>query len=302
MSGGSGQAGATGALSHEAGEGRGGGRTTFANRAFPYLLLAPALTVVGAFFVLPLGFSVAGAFEGEAGPTLDNLRRAFGLYRTDLLFTLVIVAASTALIGLGAVAIGGYLILGRSRAAVRILAAIYRWPLFIPFIVAAQAMRGFIGQNGLMNNTLIWLGLMPQEWAQSFLDWRGIVFTFVWKQLPFATLLVAGAMAALDRAGIEAAQNLGAGRMRILLGIVLPQVGRNVMVALVLSFVTMMSVLSVPLMISGQSPTMLTVAMAWRINALGDYGTANALGLVACIASGLVAWAWLRQSAREAAR
>ena len=43
-------------------------------------------------------------------------------------------------------------------------------------------------------------------------------------------------------------------------------------------------------------------AMAWRINSLGDYGTANALGLVACIASGLVAWAWLRQSAREAAR
>jgi ABC-type spermidine/putrescine transport system permease subunit I len=271
-------------------------------RLFPYLLLAPALFVVGAFFVLPLGFSVVGAFEGPEGPTLDNLGRAFGLYRMDLLFTLVIVAASTALIGLGAIAIGGYLTLGRNRTARRILAGMYRWPLFIPFIVAAQAMRGFIGQNGLMNNTLVWIGLMPPAWAQSFLDWRGIVITFVWKQLPFATLLVAGAMAALDRAGIEAAQNMGAGRARILLGIVLPQVARNVMVALVLSFVTMMSVLSVPLMISGQSPTMLTVAMAWRINSLGDYGTANALGLVACVASGIVAWAWLRQSAKEAAR
>ncbi len=272
------------------------------NRAFPYLLLTPALFVVGAFFLLPLGFSIAGAFEGKEGPTLANLGNAFGLYRTDLLFTLVIVGASTALIGLGAVAIGGYLTLGRNRLAVRLLGAMYRWPLFIPFIVAAQAMRGFIGQNGLMNNTLIWLGLMPPEWAQSFLDWRGIVITFVWKQLPFATLLVAGAMAALDRSGIEAAQNMGARRLRILVEIVIPQVARNIMVALVLSFVTMMSVLSVPLMISGQSPTMLTVAMAWRINAMGDYGTANALGLIACIASGLVAWAWLRQSAREAGR
>ena len=272
------------------------------NRLFPYLLLTPALLVVGAFFLLPLGFSIGGAFEGKEGPTLANLGNAFALYRTDLLFTLVIVAASTALIGLGAIAIGFYLTLGRNRLALRLLGAMYRWPLFIPFIVAAQAMRGFIGQNGLMNNTLIWLGLMPPEWAQSFLDWRGIVITFVWKQLPFATLLVAGAMAALDRSGIEAAQNLGAGRLRILFGIVIPQVARNIMVALVLSFVTMMSVLSVPLMISGQSPTMLTVAMAWRINALGDYGTANALGLIACVASGLVAWAWLRQSARDAAR
>jgi ABC-type Fe3+/spermidine/putrescine transport system ATPase subunit len=49
-------------------------------------------------------------------------------------------------------------------------------------------------------------------------------------------------------------------------------------------------------------PDRLTVALAWRINAMGDYGTANALGLIACIASGLVAWAWLRQTAREAAR
>lgn len=269
------------------------------NRIFPYLLLAPALAVVGAFFLIPLGLSVAGAFEGAGGPTFDNIVRAFGLYRTDLLFTLVIVAASTALIGLGAVAIGGYLTLGRSRIALKVLGAMYRWPLFIPFIVAAQAMRGFIGQNGLMNNTFVYLGLMPQEWAQSFLDWRGIIITFVWKQLPFATLLVAGAMAALDRAGIEAAQNLGAGRLRILLGIIVPQVARNIMVALVLSFVTMMSVLSVPLMISGQSPTMLTVAMAWRINSLGDYGTANALGLVSCMVTGLVAWVWLRQSVNE---
>ncbi|MGG5811320.1 ABC transporter permease [Falsiroseomonas sp. CW058] len=268
-------------------------------RLFPYLLLAPALFVVGAFFLLPLGLSVLGAFEGPDGPTLANLRRAAELYRTDLLFTLVIVTASTALTGLGAVLIGGYLTLGRSRAAVRVLGAMYRWPLFIPFIVAAQAMRGFIGQNGLMNNTLVWIGLMPQDWAQSFLDWRGIVITFVWKQLPFATLLVAGAMAALDRAGIEAAQNMGAGRARILAGIVIPQVARNIMVALVLSFVTMMSVLSVPIMISGQSPTMLTVAMAWRINSLGDYGTANALGLISCMVTGLVAWGWLRQAARE---
>ncbi len=267
----------------------------------PYLLLAPALFVVGAFFLVPLAFSVGGAFEGPQGPTLANLASAASLYRMDLVFTLLIVVASTALTGLGAVAIGGYLTLGRSKLALRLLGAMYRWPLFIPFIVAAQAMRGFIGQNGLMNNTLVWIGLMPQEWAQSFLDWRGIVITFVWKQLPFATLLVAGAMAALDRSGIEAAQNLGANRLRILLGIVIPQVARNIMVALVLSFVTMMSVLSVPMMISGQSPTMLTVAMAWRINSFGDYGTANALGLVSCIMTGLVAWVWLRQAAAERA-
>src|SRR3546814_15941736 len=79
------------------------------------------------------------------------------------------------------------------------LRALYRWPLFIPFIVAAQCMRTFLAKNGLMNGVLVELGLLTPLETVGFLDWRGIVITFVWKQLPFATLLVAGAMAALDR-------------------------------------------------------------------------------------------------------
>ena len=60
----------------------------------------------------------------------------------------------------------------------------------------------------------------------------------------------------------------------------------------------MMSVLSVPLMISGQSPTMMTVDMAFRINAFGDYGVANALGFISYLMTGAVAWIYLRQRAR----
>ena len=55
------------------------------------------------------------------------------------------------------------------------------------------------------------------------LDWRGIVVAFVWKQTPFVTLLLAGAMASVDPTHIEAARNLGAGRLRVLFEIVLPQ-------------------------------------------------------------------------------
>ncbi len=268
----------------------------------PFLLVAPSLFLVGAFFLLPLALSVQGAFAGPGGTfTLAHFATAFGLYRNDMLVTLAVTVCATLLIGAGAIAIGGYLTLGGNARARAILAWLYRWPLFIPFIVAGQCMRGFLGQNGLMNSALVAAG-MPEAWSQSFLDWRGIVITFVWKQLPFATLLIAGAMAALDRSQIEAASNLGAGRLRVLWGVVLPQVSRNITVALILSFVTMMGVLSVPLMISGQSPSMLTIPMAWRINSLGDYATANALGVLACLMTGAVAWIWLRQAAAEKSR
>ena len=211
------------------------------------------------------------------------------------------VLLSTALVGAVAIAIGGYLVLGTTPWAVSALAWLYRWPLFVPFIIAAQCMRTFLAKNGLMNNSLIAAGLMPPEVAQGFLDWRGIVITFVWKQAPFAALMVAGAMAALDRGTIDAARNLGASRLRILFEIVVPQVRPTLMVALILSCVTMMSVLSVPLMLSGQSPTMMTVQMAYRINQHGDYGVANALGLVSYLMTAVVAWVYLRETLRERA-
>jgi putative spermidine/putrescine transport system permease protein len=261
------------------------------------LLVAPALTMVLALFVYPLALSLVSAFTVRDGePGLDNFVKALELYGVDIVFTFVIVGVSTVIIGVLAAAIGGYLVLGAHPAAVAVLRALYRWPLFIPFIVAAQCMRTFLAKNGIMNNTLGSLGLVDVANLSGLLDWRGIIVTFVWKETPFVALLVSGAMASLDRATIEAAANLGAGGLRILVEIVLPQVAGVMLVGLVLAFVTMLSVLSVPIMISGGSPTMITADMAFRVNSYGDYGVANALGFISYAMAGLAAWVYLRRS------
>ena len=270
------------------------------SRLISFALVVPALAILLALFVYPLGFSLVTAFVDEAGAAgFGNFTKAFDFYSRDILFTVVIVALSTALIGVCSIAIGGYLVLGENPRAVAALRWLYRWPLFIPFVVAGQLMRTFLAKNGMMNNTFTTLGLYEPIDAMSFLDWRGIVVTFVWKQTPFVALLVAGAMAALDRATIEAARNLGASRLRVLLEIVVPQVRQTLAVGLILSFVIMMSVLSVPLMINAQTPTMLTADMSFRINAYGDYGVANALGFISYAMTGVVAWIYLRQAMRE---
>lgn len=262
-------------------------------------LVAPALAIVILLFVVPLFGAFTSAFTTKAGVGFDNFVKTYRLYSYDVLFTIVIVAISTVLTAIFSIAFAGYLTLGSSRAAIAILRWLYRWPLFIPFIVVGQILRTFLAKNGLMNNIFVAADLISPMHTVGFLDWRGVVIAFTWKQVPFVTLLLAGAMASLDRGTIEAARNLGAGRLRILIEIVLPQVGSSLMVGLTLSVVTMMSVLSVPLMIAPQSPTTITVDMAFRINAYGDYGVANALGLVSLALTGLVAWIYLRHTMRE---
>lgn len=268
------------------------------------LLMAPALLMVGLLFVYPLGQSLAYAFRIEATGSwgLENFHKAFALYGADIALTLGTTVLATGLVGALAIAMAGYITLGESPRSVALLRWMYRWPLFIPFVVAAQLMRTFLAKNGMLNNALMSLGLVDPMGAVSLLDWRGVVITFVWKQLPFAVLLICGAMASLDRSLVESARGLGAGRFRILLEILVPQVQTTIVVSLILSFVTMLSALSVPMMIIAGSPTLLTVDMAWRVNSYGDYGVANALGFVSFAMSGVASWFYLRQGLRDQGR
>src|SRR5512138_1870821 len=153
----------------------------FRGSGMALLLVAPALAVVGLFFVAPLAMSGVVAFrKANGGFTLEHFAKAFDFYTTDLLFTLAIVLISTLLIGGVAIAIAGYLTLGGHPRTVTMLRWLYRWPLFIPFVVAGQLMRTFLAKNGMLNHVLIGGGLIEPISAQSLLDWRGIVIAFVW--------------------------------------------------------------------------------------------------------------------------
>ncbi|QEW06852.1 ABC transporter permease [Nitrincola iocasae] len=264
------------------------------------LLIAPAAFMVLALFLYPLFFSLVSAFtQDDLSFTLEHFVKVFELYSNDIKFTVIIVLSSVALLAILSIAIAATLTLSPFPKLVAVLAMLYRLPLFIPFIVAAQMMRTFLAKNGLMNNTLVAMGVMTPLETVSLLGWSGIIITFVWKQLAFSTLLISGAMAALDRDQIQAAQNLGASRLRILVDVILPQVMPSMGVALVLSTVTIMSVLSVPLMIGTGSPTMITADMAFRVNAYGDYPVANALGVVSYLICASLAWFYLRQSLKD---
>ncbi|QOV64407.1 ABC transporter permease [Kosakonia pseudosacchari] len=266
--------------------------------AFKYcLLVGPATLLIAIFFLWPLGFSLISAFTSDTQPfTLAHFAKVFALYSNDILFTVLIVLVSLVILALLSITISAMIVLSPFRRIVKALAFLYRLPLFIPFIVTAQMMRTFLAKNGLMNNVLVASGLLTPMDTTSLLGWSGIIITFVWKQMAFSTLLICGAMSAVDPSHMLAAKNLGASRLRILFDIILPQVLPTIGVAMVLSMVTMMSVLSVPLMIGTGTPTMMTVDMAFRVNSYGDYPVANAMGVISWLICAALSWFYLRHS------
>ena len=64
------------------------------SRLISFALVAPALLILLALFVYPLGFSLVTAFVDESGAwTFGNFSKAFEFYSRDILFTVVIVGA-----------------------------------------------------------------------------------------------------------------------------------------------------------------------------------------------------------------
>lgn len=116
--------------------------------------------------------------------------------------------------------------------------AVLRAPMFIPGMVAAFLFVNIIAYHGVINELLMALGVInePLRMQNDDFGW-GVVILQVWKNLPFALILVGGAVNAIRNDVLDAASNLGANRLRSFTGIVVPLTLPAVQVTLILVFI-----------------------------------------------------------------
>jgi ABC-type sugar transport system permease subunit len=279
------------------------------------MLLSPALGTMVMFYLYPLTRSVYRSFVDNKGLlTTKNYETAISIYGVDILYTLGISLMSLLVVGLGSILLASYLRFEEGdegttlrfdlgRVLARLLHQIYRFPLFIPFLVVGHAMRTFLAPHGLLNLLLAYFHLIDIDYPPKIaFTWKGLVLSFLWKQLPFATLLILGGFKSIENAYVESARNLSAGKLRITWDILIPMTLPTISVAMVLTFMTTMSTLTLPLMMGSDNPVMITVDMAFRITYFGDYGTANALGVISYLLVGGVSLYYLRYIVRQEER
>lgn len=116
--------------------------------------------------------------------------------------------------------------------------AVLRAPLFIPGLVAAFLFVNIVAYHGIINELLLALGIIsePLRMQNDDFGW-GVVILQIWKNLPFALILVGGAVNAIRNDVLDAASNLGASRWRSFTGVVVPLTLPAVQVTLILVFI-----------------------------------------------------------------
>ena len=225
-------------------------------------LCAPPLAVLGAVFVWPLAASVTASFTRDGAFSLASYGTVWRLYAGDVLYTVGVAAAGTAVTFLAAIPACGWL---RARAfgPVEFLLKV---PLFVPFVVVGHALRVFLSP---------YVPALASSWA-------GIALALAWKHLGLATLLLLGAFRGVDESYLEAARNFGAGTGRLTRDVLVPMAAPALGVSAILIFSSMLASFSIPLMMGrGGGPQMLMIDVYYRFGQHGDFATASALGVVA---------------------
>jgi iron(III) transport system permease protein len=220
----------------------------------PLAIAIYALTTAffACFFVYPIWHTVREAFFDPSGGVtlaylaelfrnpiyLEGLANAFwmGLFSTLLA---ILVALPLALVN------HGWKFPGRELFNALVLV-----PLILPPFVGALGIRQFLGQAGVLNAFLIDLGLMD---ASAPFDWlgegrlAGIVLMNALHLYPIAYLNLTAALANLDPALEEAAENLGCHGIRRFFRVTLPLIMPGLFAGGTIIFIWAFTELGVPL-------------------------------------------------------
>ena len=249
---------------------------------FEHVVMGGAILSLIVLVVLPLLFLLVGSLKGEQGLSLDHFSEVLsGRLYVNALKNSLILGAWT---GLFSLLIGLVLAWAVARTDVPgkkfIHATATLSYLLPPFLTAIAYTYLFSPNAGLIN--VLMRDVLGLPWLTfNIFSMTGLVIVTVMHTFPFVYLLASSALQSVDASYEEAAQILGASKMRTAFAITAPLVAPAVLSGTLLAFVNAIALFGSQAIIGlpGRIVTLPT-----RIYALFDYppeyGLASALSLV----------------------
>ena len=254
-------------------------------------MVTPALAVVTVLFGggLALGLIQGLGYMPAAGMdslTVIHFTNVLGDpdFFDSLLLTLYISVTST--VAAAVISIAMALILVSVAEKNRLVHFVFQIPLTVPHLVIAVAVVFMLAPAGLVSRTAIKLGIIDSSALFPLLindRWgMGILLTYVWKEIPFITLMI---LAVLRHSGMElldVGRTLKANSWQRFRYITLPTIFPSLGAACLIVFAYTFGAFEVPFLLGQTYPMMLPV---W---AYKNYSDVDLLARPEGIATGLV--------------
>ncbi len=208
-----------------------------------YLLLLPGLLPIIAFMSLVVGMAVSQSigFFNFAGADHFSLEFWRQMLAQDQLWRAFMYSARIATLSAVLSVLLAYpvaLWLRRPFPGSDLISAMIKAPILVHGLVAAFLFVNFISFQGFLNVALVNLGFTARPIRMQNDTYAiGVIILQVWKNMPFAFLIIVGSFRAIGDDILDAARDLGAGRLARLRRVILPLTLRSLQAALVLIFI-----------------------------------------------------------------
>ena len=283
----------------------------------PYLLVLPALLLIGGVVVYPLIsnliFSLQTDYRAiQQGATewvgLANYRAAWGQgilqisVQNSFLFTTSCVALSFVLGFVTALLLNE---LARAQTIYRVLIVL---PWIVAPVIAGFTWRWLLNdQFGYLNRALLSLGIIRQEvvWlGDTQLAMVAIIIAGTWRLFPFVTIMLLAGLQTVSQELLEAAEIDGASMWQKFVSVTVPQVRSVITVVILLTFIWMFNEFGIVQIMTQGGPLQSTMVLPVLIRSLTfkfmRMGTASALSVMLAAILLVLSVIYLRFMEREA--
>ncbi len=129
-------------------------------------------------------------------------------------------------------------------------------PFFTSYLVRTFSWYVILAESGVINNILGYIGLGPY----TMLNTRfGTMVGYMTLTLPLVIILQTLSMANVDKNLIEAAQNLGAGRFKVIFKVIIPSAKAGLVIGAVFCFILSFGDFVAPYYLGGSKPPTLSI-------------------------------------------
>lgn len=257
--------------------------------ATPYWLAAPSAVIFAAAFVAPmllfvvLSFWRVDYFVLVPDATVSNYRDVVRNYLHVLGFTVGLATATavlTTLIGF----VFSFMARFRAGRFAQPLLFIVLITLFGGYLMKIYAWKTILGNEGLLNSALIALGLISEPITSLLYSPQAVVVTLMHFSLPFAVLPIYASMRGISDSEVEAARDLGAGRLSVLSTVIVPRAQSGIVAAFSFVFLIVAGDYVTPLLVGGKQ-TMIGNLIAPQFGAQFNWPLGAAMSIVMLLVS-----------------
>jgi putative spermidine/putrescine transport system permease protein len=235
----------------------------------PYILLMPVMFFILGIFVFGIlsGFLMSLGYFPEIGlNTLTfqyykeiinspNFLRSFGFsFYTALISSLIAVILGVLL---------SYLIIFSRKKKPGWLINIYKAPIIVPHTIAALLVFILLTQSGWVARLMFQFGFIENmtDFSPLVFDRQGIgiIMAYIWKGLPFITLVTCDILRSLNNKYSKIALNLGANHFQVFWYVLLPLILPTVASGFIILFAFSFGAFEIPHLLGPSSPSTLPI-------------------------------------------